>query len=57
MQQREWIRMTALEQRRAHVLARVLGGEVKLWEAAVVLGLSVRRSRAGSLTGPTSPAV
>src|SRR6266542_2524675 len=45
MQQREWITMTAREQRRAHVLARVTAGELKLWEAAVVLGLSVRQAR------------
>jgi len=45
MQQREWITMTAREQRRAHVLARVIAGELKLWEAAVVLGLSVRQAR------------
>ena len=45
MQQRERITMTAREQRRAHVLARVVAGEVKLWEAAVVLGLSVRQAR------------
>src|SRR5215471_602848 len=45
MQQREWITMTAREQRRAHILARVVAGEVKLWEAAVVLGLSVRQAR------------
>ena len=37
--------MTAREQRRAHVLARVIAGELKLWEAAVVLGLSVRQAR------------
>jgi hypothetical protein len=41
-QQREWITMTAREQRRAQVLARVVAGDLKLWEAAVVLGLSVR---------------
>jgi transposase len=45
MQQREWIVMTAREQRRAHALARVLAGEARLWEAAVVLGLSVRHTR------------
>jgi hypothetical protein len=45
MQQREWIAMTAREQRRAQVLARVVAGELKLWEAAVVLGLSVRQTR------------
>jgi hypothetical protein len=38
----EWITMTAREQRRAH-LAGVIAGELKLWEAAVVLGLSIRR--------------
>lgn len=52
-QQREWITITARKQLRAHVLARVLSGEVKLWEAAVVLGLSVRqgappRTRSGA---------
>lgn len=44
-QQREWIRMTAREQRRAQLLARVIAGELKLWEAAVVLGMSVRQVR------------
>jgi transposase len=44
-QQRDWIAMSAREQRRAHVLARVVAGELKLWEAAVVLGLSVRHTR------------
>jgi hypothetical protein len=42
MQQREWVAMTAREQRRAQVLTRVVAGELKLWEAAVVLGLSAR---------------
>jgi hypothetical protein len=45
MQQREWVRMSAREQRRAQLLARVVAGELKLWEAAVVLGLSVRQTR------------
>jgi uncharacterized glyoxalase superfamily protein PhnB len=44
-QQREGIAMTAREQRRAQVLTRVVAGELKLWEAAVVLGLSVRQAR------------
>jgi hypothetical protein len=43
MQQREWIRMSVREQRRARVLTRVIGGEVKLWEAAVALGRSGSR--------------
>ena len=46
--QREWITMTAREQRRAHVLARVVAGEVNLWEAAVVLesmGVSLGKVR------------
>lgn|SRR6266542_2733210 len=45
MEQAEWITMSAREQRRAHVLARVVAGELKLWEAAIVLGLSVRQAR------------
>jgi hypothetical protein len=45
MQQREWITMTAREQRRAHILTRVVAGELELWEAAVVLGLSIRQAR------------
>lgn len=44
-QQREWIVMTGREQRRAQVLTRIVAGELKLWEAAVVLGLSVRHAR------------
>src|SRR5216683_4940771 len=43
--QREWITMTAREQRRAQLLARVIAGELKRWEPAVVLGLSVRQTR------------
>jgi transposase len=43
--QLEWITMTAREQRRVQVLAQVLAGELKLWEAAVVLGLSIRQTR------------
>lgn len=45
MQQREWITMTAREQRRVQVLTRAIAGEVRLWEAAVVLGLSIRQTR------------
>src|ERR1051325_5848610 len=45
MEQREWIAMTAREQRRALVLTRVVAGDMKLWEAAIVLGLSVRQAR------------
>jgi len=45
MHQAEWITMTAREQRRVQVLARVLAGQLTLWEAAVVLGLSVRQAR------------
>ena len=37
--------MTAREQRRVQVLAQVLAGDLKLWEAAVVLGLSIRQTR------------
>lgn len=44
-QQREWIAMTTHEQRRAQVLTRVVAGELKLWEAGVVLGLSVHQAR------------
>src|SRR5438876_104652 len=43
--QPEWITMTAREQRRVQVLAQVLAGDLKLWEAAVVLGLSIRQTR------------
>ena len=36
--------MTVKEQRRAHVLMRVLGGAITLKEAAVVMGVSVRHA-------------
>ena len=36
--------MTVREQRRAHVLMRVLGGAITLKEAAVIMGVSVRRA-------------
>src|SRR5215472_2801279 len=45
MQPREWVTMNAREQRRAQLLARVIAGELKLWEAAVVLGLSIRHTQ------------
>src|SRR5215216_1130110 len=45
MHQAEWITMTAREQRRVQVLAQVLTGQLRLWEAAVVLGVSVRQAR------------
>jgi len=37
--------MSAGEQRPAQLLVRVIIGELKLWEAAVVRGLSVRQTR------------
>ena len=37
--------MTTREQRRAQLLTRVIAGELNVWEAAVVLGLSVRQTR------------
>ena len=37
--------MTVKEQRRAHVLMRVLGGAITLKEAAVIMGVSVRHAR------------
>jgi DNA-directed RNA polymerase specialized sigma24 family protein len=39
---RETITMTTVEQRRAWVLTKVMGGEVEVGEAAELLGLSVR---------------
>ena len=38
------ITMTVKEQRRAHVLMRVLGGAITLKEAAVIMGVSVRHA-------------
>ncbi len=45
--------MSAREQRRAQLFARVVAGELKLWEAAVVLGLSIRQAHRlkGALVG------
>jgi hypothetical protein len=51
--QPEWITMTAREQRRVQVLAQVLAGELKLWEAAVVLGLSIRQTRRAASACPS----
>jgi hypothetical protein len=49
MRQRESITMTAREQRRAHVLARVMAGELKVWEAAVQRALDAADPPFGSL--------
>jgi transposase len=51
------IAMTVREQRRVQVLTRVLEGAITLWEAAAVMGLSLRQARRlkGELqrTGPS----